>query len=83
MCGKSMKMMKVCGKMPSKVRLEKNWGFLGQFTIKYLIFREIWKIPCVFHIFPVLYLNSPCFPCQEKLIIKFPVFPVPWPPWDW
>ena len=51
----------------------------GKFTTKYLIFREIWKIPCVVQIFPVLYLNSLCFPCLEKLITKFPVFPVPWP----
>ena len=26
MCGKGMDMMKVCGKMPRKVREEKNWG---------------------------------------------------------
>ena len=53
----------------------------GKFTINYLIFREIRKIACVDPIFPVLYLNSLCFPCLEKLITKFPVFPVPWPPW--
>ena len=53
----------------------------GQFTIKYLICREIWKIPCVVQIFPVLYLNSLCFPCLEKVITKFSIFPVPWPPW--
>ena len=52
-----------------------------QFTTKYLIFREIWKIFCVVQIFPVLYLNSLCFPCLEKVITRFPVFPVPWPPW--
>ena len=23
----------------------------------------------------------PCFPCLEKVRTKFPVFPVPWPPW--
>ena len=51
----------------------------GQFTLKYLIFREIWKTPCVVQIFPVLYLNSLCFPCLEKVITKFPVFPVLWP----
>ena len=81
--GKSMNMIKGCGKMPSKVRLEKNGvhqSMNGQFTIKYLIFREIWKIPCVGQIFPMLYLNSLCFPCLEKLITKFPVFPVLWPP---
>ena len=26
-------------------------------------------------------LNSLHFPCLEKLTAKFPVFPVPWPPW--
>ena len=26
MCGTSMNMMKVCGEMPSKARLEKHWG---------------------------------------------------------
>ena len=26
-------------------------------------------------------INSLCFPCLEKLTAKFPVFPVPWPPW--
>ena len=25
--------------------------------------------------------NSLCFPCLEKVRTKFPVFPVPWPPW--
>ena len=25
MCGESMNMMKVCGKIPSKARLGKNW----------------------------------------------------------
>ena len=25
--------------------------------------------------------NSLCFPCLEKVRVKFPVFPVPWPPW--
>ena len=46
----------------------------GQFTIKYLIFREIWKIPCIlqiFHVvpkFPVFSLSGKidqisCFPC--------------------
>ena len=57
----------------------------GEFTIKYFIFREIWKIPYVVKIFPVLDLNSLYFPCLEKLTTKFPVFPVPWPPWvkDW
>ena len=71
-------MLKVCEKMPSKVRLEKigvHQSVNGQFTVKYFIFREIWKIPCVVQIYPVLYLNSlfslsgksdnqiPCFPC--------------------
>ena len=28
-------------------------------------------------------LNSLCFPCLEKLTAKFPVFPVPWPPWSY
>ena len=84
MCKESIKMMQVCGKMLSEARLEKNWHthqlMKWQFTIKYFIFREIWKIPCVVQIFPVLYLNSLCFPCLEKVLTKFPVFPVPWPP---
>ena len=42
----------------------------GQFTVKYLIFREI---PCVVQIFPVLFLNSLYFPCLEKLMTEFPV----------
>ena len=52
----------------------------GQITLKYFVFREMWKIPCVVQIFPVLSLNSLCFPCLEKMLTKFPVFPVPWPP---
>ena len=47
----------------------------GQFAVKYLIFREIWKISCVVQIpcvvpkFPVFSLSGksdnqiPCFPC--------------------
>ena len=57
-----MNMMEVCGKMWSEARLEKiglHQLMKRQFTIKYLIFREIWKIPCVVQIFPVLYQNSP------------------------
>ena len=52
----------------------------GQFTIKYLNLREVWEIPCVVKIFPVLHLDSLCFPCLERLITEFPVLPVPWPP---
>ena len=37
-------------------------------------------MPCAIQIFPVLYLNALCFPCLEKFITKFPVFPVLWPP---
>ena len=39
--GESIKMMKVCGKMPSEARLEKigmHQSMKGQFTIKYRIF---------------------------------------------
>ena len=52
MCGKSMEMMKVYGKMPSEVMLETNWGMSmkTQLTIKYLSFREI---PCIGQIFLV------------------------------
>ena len=78
-----MNMMNVCGKMLSKVRLQ-NIGvhqlMKVKFTIKYLIFRKILKIPCVFQVFPVLYLNSLCFPSLEKLMTKFTVVPVPWLP---
>ena len=83
MCGESIKMLNVCGKMPRKVRLEKNGvhqSMNGQFTFKYFIFREIRKIPSVVQIFLVLYLSSLCFPCLEKVITKFSVFLVPWPP---
>ena len=76
-------MLKVCGKMLSEARLEKigvHQSMNGQFTPKYFIFREIWKIPCVVQLFSVLCLNSLCFSCLEKVITKFPVFPVPWPP---
>ena len=77
MCGKSMNMIKVCRKMPSEVRLEKigvHQLMKGQFTMKYLIFREIWKIPCVVQIFPVLYLNSLCFPLSGKSDNQIPCF---------
>ena len=33
-----------------------------------------------FPLFPVSEQNSLCSPCLEKVRIKFPVFPVPWPP---
>ena len=64
--------MNICGKVSSEVRLEKirsHQSMKGQFTIKYLIFREILH---VVQIFPMLYLNSlsekidnqiSCFPC--------------------
>ena len=84
MCRKGLDMMKVCGKMLSKVRREKNGvhqSTKGQFTIKYLIFREIWKIPCVVQIFrvvpkfPVFSLSGksdnkiPCFPCAVATLL--------------
>ena len=73
-----MKMVKGCGKMPSKVRLEKNCGTsVDEKAIYYKILHFVGK----FGKFPVLSLNSLCFPCLEKVITKFPVFPVPWPPW--
>ena len=43
----------------------------GQFTTKYSIFREIWKIPCVVQNFPVLYLNF----LSGKLDDQIPSFP--------
>ena len=74
-----MNMTKVCGKMPREARLKQNWGISvnERAIIKYFIFREIWKLTCVVQNFPVFYLNSLCLPCLEKLITKFPVFPVP------
>ena len=66
-----MGMIKVCRKMLSKMRLEKIGVYQlmkGQCTIKYLIFREIWKIPYIGQIFPVFSLSGkndnqiPCFP---------------------
>ena len=59
-------MMKVGGKMPSKMRLEKigiYQSMKGQFIIKYLNS----------HKFPVFSLSG-------KIDTKFPVFPVPWTP---
>ena len=32
--------------------------------------------------FSVSKQNSLCFPCLEKVRTKFPVLPVPWPPWE-
>ena len=67
-----MNMMKVCGRMPGEVRLEKigaHQSMKGQFTIKYFIFRIVGKIPCVVPKFPVFSLSGkignqiPCFPC--------------------
>ena len=60
-----MNMMKVCGNMLSEVRLEKievHQLMKGQFTIKYLIFREIGKIPRVVQI--------------PHVVPKFPVFSI-------
>ena len=51
MCGKKYKHDESLWKdAEQKTRLEKTWGnqlIKGQYTVKYLIFREIWKIPCV------------------------------------
>ena len=82
MCGKRMNLMKVCGKMLNEARLEKIGVQVNERVIyyKYLNFKEVWKIPCVVKNFPVLYLNSPCFPCLEKVMTKFSVFPAPSPP---
>ena len=55
------------GKMPSKVKLETNWGMsVDENPIDYKIFREIWKIPSIGQIFLMWYLNSLCFPCLEN-----------------
>ena len=70
-------MMKVFGKMQSEARLEKNWCLsVNERAIYYKIlhFGEIWKIPCVVHIFHM------CFPCLKKVTTKFLVFPLPCPP---
>ena len=48
-----------------------------------MLFTGINTVKNIFHVsktFPVLQQNSLCFPCQEKVRTKFPVFPVPWPP---
>ena len=87
MCGESMNMLKVCGKMLSKVRLEKigiHQAMKGQFTIKYLIFKEICKIPCVFPKFPVFSLSGkfdnqiPCFPCAVATLFMYSAIWVGW-----
>ena len=60
-----MNMIKVYEKMLCKARLEKvgiHQLMIGKFALKYLNFKEIWKIPCVVQIFHV--------------VPKFPVFPV-------
>ena len=61
MCREKIKTMKVCRKMPHEVRPEKigvHQLMKGQFTIKYHIFRKIWKIPCVVPKFPVFSLSG-------------------------
>ena len=73
MCGKSMNMIKVCGNILSKVTLGKNWGtrvYKRAIYYKNLIFREIWKIPCVVQNLPCVVPvwktidnQIPCFPC--------------------
>ena len=70
-------MTKVCGKMLSEARLEKNWGTsANERTIYYKIlhFWEIWKIPCVvpkFPVFPVWKIDNqiPCFPCAVATLV--------------
>ena len=82
MCRESIQVMKACGKMPSEVRLEKNWGTsVDKRAIYYktLHFLENLENSLCCPNFPVLYLNSLCFPYLEKVITKFPAFPVPWP----
>ena len=72
-----MSMVKVCGKMPSVARLEKIGVYKSmkeEFTIKYLIFREIWKNSCVVPKFPMFSLSGkidnqiPCFPCAVAIL---------------
>ena len=61
--------------MPEKIRAHQS--IKGQFTIKYLIFREIWKIPRVVPEFPVFPLSGkldnqiPCFPCAVATLELF------------
>ena len=80
MCQKSMDMVKVGENVPSEVRVEKNWDTVhllmkGQFTIKYLICREIWKIPCVIQIFPCVVPKFPVFSLSGKTDNQIPCFP--------
>ena len=79
MCGENMNMLKACGKMLSKARLEKNWGTsFDERAIYYKIlhFQGNWEnslccpnFPCVVPKFPVFSLSGkidnqiPCFPC--------------------
>ena len=47
----------------------------GQFTIKYFIFREIWKIPCVCSNFPCVVPKFPVFSLSGKSDNQIPCFP--------
>ena len=77
MCGENMNTIKVCGKMPrgARIKIGVHQLMKGQFTIKYLIFREIWKFPYVVQIVPVLYLNYPVFSMSGKIDNQIPCFP--------
>ena len=74
MSGKSMNMVKVCRKMPSKGRLEKKFGgtSVDERAIYYINLDNSLccpKFPCVVPKFPVFSLSGkiddqiPCFPC--------------------
>ena len=67
-----MNMMKVCGKIPSEARLEKN---CCTSVNEYLLFREIWKIPCVVQIFSCVLPKLPVFLLSGKIdnqVARFP-----------
>ena len=53
----------------------------GQFTVKYLIFREIWKIFCDLQIFLVFHLNFPVFSLSRKIDNQIPCFPCAMATW--
>ena len=87
MCGKGMDMMKACGKMLSKVRLEKNWGTsVNGRAIYYQILNFLGNLenslccpnfPCVVPKFPVFSLSGksdnqiPCFPCAVATLYDY------------
>ena len=67
----------VCGKIPSEVRLEKNWGTsINERVSYYKIHNFCSNFSCVVPKFPVFSLSGkiddqiPCFPCPVATLFK-------------